>query len=228
MADKKFGAGGTIRGRFLSLEKKISAAGKSWAMVEIDVDGHKVKARSFSDDAIKALSGLAKNESFPFWGKVNSSLSTQGKMFTNLQIAKVYDDDREGYDSIMVHGIVKDMGNVMSSKDPSKMVGKFVDIDITQEEKYPEMIRLQLAFGFDTTFQVGDKVAVEAFMDKFGIWVFEGDIKKESNSRYDADTKVQRRSNRPAPQRSGNSAPADEPAAPEGSSGSVPDDDIPW
>jgi len=197
MANEVYGASGTLRARFIKSERVKGAAGKKdYAKVEIEVDGHKLKVMARGDAVLDALDGFAKGESFPFWGKLNSYTNAEKKTYTNLQIGKVYTDERETSGDVFVTGEIKEIGNIMSTKEPTKVVGKFVDV---------------------------------AFLDKYAIWVFEGNVQKATKSNLPEGAVFMGRSGKkdtaaPAGDK-GASKPKEEEAAAPAKGG---EDDIPW
>jgi len=228
MANEVYGASGTLRARFIKSERVKGAAGKKdYAKVEIEVDGHKLKVMARGDAVLDALDGFAKGESFPFWGKLNSYTNAEKKTYTNLQIGKVYTDERETSGDVFVTGEIKEIGNIMSTKEPTKVVGKFVDVDCTQNAQYPDVVRLQLAFGTDIDLPVGQVIKVVAFLDKYAIWVFEGNVQKATKSNLPEGAVFMGRSGK-----KDTAAPAGDKGASKEEEAAAPakggEDDIPW
>ena len=213
-ANKFFGAVGVIAARFIDLEKKPNKKrGGEWATVNLDVDGHTLRAVSFNEKVIADLSGYAKHEQIVVLLSIKSRKvikDGEERVYNDVDIRKVYTDGtKEGGLDITVKGEITKIGDLYSNKDPKKKVARFVDIDITEKEEYPTLVRLQLEYGTDLSLEVGKGITTYAHLNKIGLWVFEGDIKKEMGGGPLAGTTVIG-SKRPKPTEGEASAPAAE------------------
>lgn len=209
MADvREPGASGTLEARYISHETAKSKAGKSWAKVKITIDGVSVQARAYGDELIGTLEGFSKQEPFTFWGVLDSSTSDQGMVFTNLKIAKIYEDgNRNGGSQVYVLGKITEIGEVIGKKD-GKVMGKFMDLDTTSNPAYPSKVRLQFAFGTGPgDLKVGEVIEIDAFMNKYGIWVVEGPEQKQTGRAVPEGTRSFRR---PAPPKEAKGTSSDE------------------
>jgi hypothetical protein len=233
MADTRDpGASGTLEARFISLEKAVSKNGKAWGKVKLDVAGVEVQARAYGDTVLGKLEGFAKREVVTFWGTLESSKTDQGNVFTNLKIAKVYDDgdDRDGGKQCYVLGTITEIGDVIG-KD-GKNYGKYMDMDVTANTDYPTFVRLQFAFGTGPgDLAVGECIEIDTYLSKFGIWVVDGPEKTGGTRAIPEGTRSFRReepkgeaAQAPTPRKSAAAAPSETPKPTTGGT----DDDIPW
>lgn len=230
------GASGTLLARLVSFEKKTSSKGSTYASIEVTIGEAKIRGVSYSAEVLSTLEGYVAGESVLFWGTVSSSPSRQdpSRVFSNLKINKVYaPGDREGGDSIYVLGTITDIGEV--TKDGKKLC-TYVDLDITSNPAYPESLRLQLAYKTSIgDLRKGDTIEVDAYLNKFGIWVFDGPVSE--GKQLPPGTKSLRK-----PRQASSSTPASAPGssqdsgsddvpppdAPAGAPSTSNDDDIPW
>lgn len=227
MADvREPGASGTLEARFISLEKSKSKAGKTWAKVKLIIGESEVDARAYGDNVIGKLEGFAKRELFTFWGTLDSSKGTEGGVFTNLKIAKVYDDgDREGGQQCYILGTIKEIGEIIGKKD-GKVIAKYMDLDVTSNPQYPSFVRLQFAFGTGPgDLAVGETIEIDAYLNKFGMWVVDGPERRQTKE-VPAGTRSFRRDT-PKPERT--KAPEKESAAEHNTTPApASDEDVPW
>lgn len=226
------GASGTLIARFVGMTKKTSSKGNTYANIEVTIGEAKIRGVSYSAEVISTLEGYVAGESLLFWGTVNSSPSLQdpSRVFSNLKINKVYaPGEREGGDSIYVLGTITDIGEV--TKDGKKL-GTYVDLDVTSNPAYPESLRLQLAYKTAIgDLRKGDSIEVDAYLSKFGIWVFDGPVSE--GKALPPGTKSLRKprqtSNTTSTSGSSQDSDVDDVPPPDAPAGApAPDDDLPW
>ena len=155
-----------------SITVKTGKSGKQWAQVLLGFPGNiEVRAVCFqgkNNNPITDLEAYVPGERLPnIFAKIGTDFKGD-KVYTNMQILKVGTEvkDKSGF---RVTGRITSVGKTQYAN--------YIDVDTTDDEKYPSTVRLELPKDSDAAvYRVGQKLRDVSISPKgkFGTWTVTG------------------------------------------------------